>query len=69
MAGLPAHGRWAGSSRACAYYTAGELESLLAEYAALLDRYGHARQDAPPGARPVQVRMFYSPGDEAPEAL
>ena len=60
------HGRWARSSRAHAYYTADELESLFAEYMALLDKYGHLREDAPPGARPVQLRMFYIP-DEAPQ--
>jgi DNA-binding transcriptional ArsR family regulator len=49
-----------------AYYTAGELESLLAEYRDLLARYGHTAEDAPPGARPVQVRMSCLPDDDAP---
>jgi DNA-binding transcriptional ArsR family regulator len=62
------HGRWARSSRACGYYTPDELEALFGEYLALLARYGHTREDAPPGARPVQLRMFYIPDEDAPEA-
>jgi hypothetical protein len=32
----------------------------------LLLKYGHPAEDAPPGARPMQLRMFYIP-DEAPQ--
>jgi DNA-binding transcriptional ArsR family regulator len=60
------HGRWAKASRACGYYTPDELEALFDGYVALLDRYGHTREDAPPGARPVQLRMFYLPDEDAP---
>jgi hypothetical protein len=33
------------------------------EYIALLHKYGHSAQDAPPAARPVQLRMFYIPDE------
>ncbi|HTZ25361.1 MAG TPA: helix-turn-helix domain-containing protein [Streptosporangiaceae bacterium] len=61
------HGRWAKASRANAYFTADELEALHDDYVALLHRYGHTAVDAPPGARPMQLRMFYIP-DEPAEA-
>ena len=41
------------------FYTAEDLEALHDEYIALLHKYGHSAQDAPPGARPMQLRMFY----------
>ena len=33
------------------------------EYIALLHKYGHSAQDAPPGARLMQLRMFYIPDE------
>ncbi len=48
------------------YYTAADLDALFDEYVELLNKYGHTGQDAPPGARPMQLRMFYIP-DEADE--
>src|SRR6202034_818045 len=33
------------------------------EYVALLHKYGPSAQDAPPGARPMQLRMFYIPDE------
>jgi hypothetical protein len=60
------HGGWAKASRAGGYYTADDLEALHDDYVALLHKYGHSAQDAPPGARPMQLRMFYIP-DEAPQ--
>jgi hypothetical protein len=57
------HGRWARASRASGYYTAEDLDALFEEYLALLSKYGHTAQDAPPGARPVQLRMFYLPAE------
>jgi DNA-binding transcriptional ArsR family regulator len=57
------HGPWARASRAGGYYTAGDLEALHEEYVALLHKYGHSAQDAPPGARPMQLRMFYIPDE------
>jgi DNA-binding transcriptional ArsR family regulator len=60
------HGKWARSSRAGGYYTAADLDALFEEYTALLAKYGHTAHDAPPGARPMQLRMFYIP-DESDE--
>jgi hypothetical protein len=31
----------------------------------LLNKYGHSAQQAPPGARLMQVRMFYIPDEPA----
>ncbi len=59
------HGRWAKASRAGGYYTVGDLEALHEEYIALLHKYGHSAQDAPAGARPMQLRMFYIPDEPA----
>ena len=59
------HGGWAKASRASGYYTAGDLDAFFDEYSALLAKYGHGRQDAPPGARLMQLRMFYIPDEPA----
>jgi DNA-binding transcriptional ArsR family regulator len=59
------HGRWAKASRADGYYTAEDLDALFEEYIALLQRYGHTAKDAPPGARLMQLRMFYIPEEPA----
>lgn len=59
------HGRWAKAARAGGYYTAEGLDALLDEFIALLNKYGHTARDAPPGARLMQLRMFYIP-DEPP---
>ena len=56
-----AHGPWAKASRAGGYYTAEDLDALHNDYIALLHKYGHSAEDAPPGARPMQLRMFYLP--------
>jgi DNA-binding transcriptional ArsR family regulator len=61
------HGTWARASRANGYFTAEDLEALHGEYVALLSKYGHTAQDAPPGARPMQLRMFYLPDEPAGE--
>ena len=57
------HGTWARASRAGGFYTAEDLEALHDDYIALLHKYGHSAQDAPPGARPMQLRMFYIPDE------
>ena len=59
------HGKWAKASRADGYYTVEDLEALHEEYVALLNKYGHSARDAPPGARPMQLRMFYIPEEPA----
>jgi DNA-binding transcriptional ArsR family regulator len=59
------HGGWAWASRADGYYTAQDLVALREDYHALLNKYGHTAQDAPPGARLMQVRMFYIPDEAA----
>jgi DNA-binding transcriptional ArsR family regulator len=59
------HGQWAKASRASGYYTVEALEALFDEYMALLSKYGHTARDAPPGARPMQLRMFYIPDEPA----
>jgi hypothetical protein len=55
------HGAWARASRASAYFTAEGLDALHDGYVALLNEYGYSRHDAPPGARPMLLRMFYIP--------
>jgi hypothetical protein len=59
------HGKWARASRAGGWYTAEDLDALFEEYMALIVKYGHSAQDAPPGARPMQLRMFYIPDEPA----
>jgi len=59
------HGGWAKASRASGYYTAGDLDAFFDEYSELLAKYGHGRHDAPPGARLMQLRMFYLPDEPA----
>jgi DNA-binding transcriptional ArsR family regulator len=59
------HGPWAKASRAGGYYTEEGLEALFDEYIALLGKYGHTAEEAPPGARPMQLRMLYIPDEPA----
>lgn len=59
------HGGWAKSSRANGYYTPEGLEAFFNDYMDLLNRHGHTAQDAPPGARLIQLRMFYLPDEPA----
>jgi DNA-binding transcriptional ArsR family regulator len=61
------HGPWARASRASGYYTAEGLAALHDAYIALLQKYGYTAQDAPPGARLMQLRMFYLPEEGVPE--
>jgi DNA-binding transcriptional ArsR family regulator len=60
------HGRWGGVSRASGYYTAEELDALKEDYIALLNKYRHSAEDAPPGARLIQLRMFFLPDEDSP---
>jgi DNA-binding transcriptional ArsR family regulator len=59
------HGKWAKASRASGYFTVDGLEALHDEYVALLNKHGYTKQDAPPDARPVLLRMFYIPEEPA----
>jgi DNA-binding transcriptional ArsR family regulator len=52
---------WAQVQRTGTWLTREELVGLVREYHALLDRYGHAREDAPEGARPVNIRFYAVP--------
>jgi hypothetical protein len=38
-------------------------QNAAPEYVALLSKYWNKAQDAPPGARPMQLRMFYIPDE------
>jgi DNA-binding transcriptional ArsR family regulator len=59
------HGTWAKASRAGGYFTVEGLEALHDDYVALLNKYGFAKEDAPPDARPMLLRMFYIPEEPA----
>jgi DNA-binding transcriptional ArsR family regulator len=59
------HGKWARAYRATGYYTAEDLDAFFDDYAVLLAKYGHTAQDIPPGARLMQLRMFYIPDEHA----
>jgi hypothetical protein len=56
-------GTWARASRASGYFTAEDLEALFEDYTGLLHKYAHTAQDAPPGAREMQLRIFYIPDE------
>jgi DNA-binding transcriptional ArsR family regulator len=58
---------WAKAARAALYFTREGLESFMDDYLALLNRHGYLRDEAPPDARPMQLRMFYLP--EAPAKI
>ncbi|MFF9166931.1 ArsR/SmtB family transcription factor [Streptomyces sp. NPDC014776] len=49
---------WAQVQRHGAWMTRDELHAFMREYDALLARYGHERDDAPEGARPVALRFY-----------
>jgi DNA-binding transcriptional ArsR family regulator len=57
------HGKWAKAYRVGGYYTAEDLDALFEDFGELISKYGHTREDAPPGAKPMQLRMFYIPDD------
>lgn len=59
------HGMWARAHRATGYYTAEDLDAFFEDYAALLAKHGHTAHDIPPGARLMQLRMFYIPDEPA----
>ncbi|MGW2828862.1 ArsR/SmtB family transcription factor [Streptomyces sp. NPDC001286] len=49
---------WAHVQRHGTWLTKDELLAFMREYRALLDRYGHSRETAPEGARPVNMRFY-----------
>jgi len=55
---------WVQGSRWGGYMTKDEVLAFYDEYMALLRKYGHAREDAPQGARPMAVRFFALPQPE-----
>ncbi|HEX4089830.1 MAG TPA: helix-turn-helix domain-containing protein [Trebonia sp.] len=59
------HGPWAKASRAAGYYTEADLDAFMNDYIGLLNKYGHTAENAPPGARPMQLRMFFIPEEPA----
>jgi DNA-binding transcriptional ArsR family regulator len=65
IADVRKHGGWAKASRASGYYTREDLDAILDQYTALLNTYGHSAREAPPGARLMQLRMFYIPDEPA----
>jgi DNA-binding transcriptional ArsR family regulator len=59
-------GGWVQGSRAGCYMTKEEVQAFYGEYLALLRKYGHSPQDAPPGARLMALRFFALPQPEEP---
>lgn len=49
---------WAHVQRHGTWLTREELIAFMRDYRALLDRYGHSRETAPEGARPVNMRFY-----------
>ncbi|MEU9439533.1 helix-turn-helix domain-containing protein [Streptomyces sp. NPDC048304] len=54
-------GGWAQVQRHGTWLTRAELLDFMREYQALLERYGHPREEAPEGARPVLMRFYAVP--------
>jgi len=52
---------WVQGSRWGGYMTKAELLAFCDEYISLLRKYGHGREDAPEGARPMAFRFFALP--------
>ncbi|MCP9947510.1 winged helix-turn-helix domain-containing protein [Actinomadura madurae] len=54
---------WALLSRGFAHMTEEGLAEFFEAYVRLLHEHAHGREDAPPGARPVHIRLFTLPAD------
>ncbi|GAA0596960.1 helix-turn-helix domain-containing protein [Actinomadura livida] len=54
---------WALLSRGFAHMTEEGLAEFFEAYIRLLQEHSHDREDAPPGARPVHIRLFTLPAD------
>lgn len=57
---------WAMLSRGLTHMTKEGLAEFFEAYLRLLRRHGHHADDAPPGSRPVLIRLFTLPADEGP---
>ncbi|WP_214415532.1 ArsR/SmtB family transcription factor [Sphaerisporangium fuscum] len=57
--------RWVKGSRGFGWMTEEEFDAFFEAYVALLRRHAHRAEDAPPGARPMHVRLFALPADSA----
>ena len=55
---------WAKGSRGMGRMTKEEFAEFFEAYIALLLRYSHRAEDAPPDARPLYIRLFALPADE-----
>ncbi|MFF5206456.1 ArsR/SmtB family transcription factor [Streptosporangium sp. NPDC000396] len=55
---------WAKGSRGLGRMTKPEFEEFFEAYMALLMKYSHRAEDAPPDARPMYIRLFAFPADE-----
>ncbi|MFC4588942.1 ArsR/SmtB family transcription factor [Sphaerisporangium corydalis] len=55
---------WAKGSRGLGRMTKEEFGEFYEAYIALLIKYSHPAEDAPPGSRPMYVRFFAFPADE-----
>ncbi|MDP9861099.1 MULTISPECIES: ArsR/SmtB family transcription factor [Streptosporangium] len=56
---------WVKASRGLGRMTMTEFEEFFDAYVALLMKYSHRAEDAPPDARPLYVRLFAFPADES----
>ncbi|MFI5683723.1 ArsR/SmtB family transcription factor [Streptomyces sp. NPDC051636] len=52
---------WAQVQRHGSWMTREEVLAFMRDYHELLSRYGHTREDAPEGARPVSLRFYAVP--------
>ncbi|WP_248961968.1 ArsR/SmtB family transcription factor [Sphaerisporangium perillae] len=56
---------WVKGSRGFGRMTKAEFDAFFEAYIALLMKYSHPAEDAPPDARPLHIRLFALPADEA----
>lgn len=55
---------WALLSRGFTHLTKEGLAEFFEAYIRLLHQHGHRAEDAPPGSRPLHIRLFTIPADE-----
>lgn len=67
LAEYRAHGPWAKAARVVnSRFTEQGLRAVFDGFLELVDRHGHGPEDAPEGARAVDMRLFYLPTDPPP---